>query len=96
MFDRVTVHASDPEASQRFYDLVLATLGIERTGAQDGLTTWQDFAIAPATDERPVTRRLHIGFVAPSREHADAFWRAGVDAGYADDGAPGPRPQYRP
>jgi catechol 2,3-dioxygenase-like lactoylglutathione lyase family enzyme len=23
-----------------------------------------------------------------------AFWRAGVDAGYRDDGSPGPRPQY--
>ena len=24
----------------------------------------------------------------------DAFWRAGVEAGYRDDGEPGPRPQY--
>jgi catechol 2,3-dioxygenase-like lactoylglutathione lyase family enzyme len=24
----------------------------------------------------------------------DAFWQAGIDAGYRDDGAPGPRPQY--
>ena len=41
-----------------------------------------------------MTRRLHIGFAAPSREHVDAFWRAGTEAGYQDDGAPGPRPQY--
>jgi hypothetical protein len=26
----------------------------------------------------------------------DAFWRAGTEAGYRDDGAPGPRPQYGP
>jgi catechol 2,3-dioxygenase-like lactoylglutathione lyase family enzyme len=26
----------------------------------------------------------------------DAFWQAGVDAGYRDDGAPGPRTQYGP
>ena len=25
----------------------------------------------------------------------DEFWRVGTDAGYRDDGAPGPRPQYR-
>ena len=25
----------------------------------------------------------------------DRFWRAGTQAGYADDGPPGPRPQYR-
>jgi predicted lactoylglutathione lyase len=43
-----------------------------------------------------VTRRLHIGFVAPSREHVDEFWRVGTEAGYRDDGASGPRPQYSP
>ena len=40
-------------------------------------------------DDKPPTRGLHIGFSAPSREHVDAFWQAGVDAGYRDDGAPG-------
>jgi len=42
-----------------------------------------------------VTRGLHVGFPAPSRAHVEAFWRAGVEAGYRDDGAPGPRPEYR-
>ena len=41
-----------------------------------------------------MTRRLHIGFAAGSHEEVDALWRAGVDAGHRDDGAPGPRPQY--
>ena len=48
----------------------------------------------PAIDE-PVTRRLHVGFVAGSRAEVDAFWRTGIDHGYRDDGEPGPRPQYR-
>jgi hypothetical protein len=26
----------------------------------------------------------------------DAFWQAGIDAGYRDDGAPGPRAVYGP
>jgi catechol 2,3-dioxygenase-like lactoylglutathione lyase family enzyme len=43
----------------------------------------------------PATRGLHIGFVAPSRAHVDELWRVGTSAGYRDDGAPGPRPQYR-
>ena len=42
-----------------------------------------------------MTRRLHIGFAAPSRTAVDAFWRAGRDAGARDGGAPGPRPRYR-
>jgi hypothetical protein len=43
-----------------------------------------------------VTRGLHVGFRAPSREAVDAFWQAGIDAGYRDDGAPGPRPVCGP
>ena len=42
-----------------------------------------------------MTQHLHIAFFAPSHELVDAFHRAGVEAGYTDDGAPGPRPQYR-
>lgn len=86
MFERVTIRASDPAASQRFYRTVLRALGFE--------DSWMDFAIAAAADDRSATSRLHIGFVAASREHVHRFWRAGVDAGYPDDGKPGPRPEY--
>ena len=44
--------------------------------------------------EKPVTRRLHVAFVAPSRAHVHEFWRVGTEAGYRDAGPPGPRPQY--
>ena len=60
----------------------------------DHYAAWNDFSLAPASAERPVTRRLHIGFAAPSRAHVDEFWKAGTAAGYRDDGAPGLRPQY--
>jgi catechol 2,3-dioxygenase-like lactoylglutathione lyase family enzyme len=94
MFDHVTIHASDRDASERFYETVLHTLGIEKGFADELFAHWNDFSLAQATGEKPATRRLHIGFVAPSREHADEFWRVGAEAGYRDDGAPGPRPQY--
>jgi catechol 2,3-dioxygenase-like lactoylglutathione lyase family enzyme len=94
VFDHVTIRVADREASLRFYETVLRTLDVERSGEGEGFVEWDDFSLAQATPERPATQRLHIGFYAPSREHVDAFWRAGVDAGYHDDGAPGPRPQY--
>jgi hypothetical protein len=84
LFERVTVRASDLGASERFYSTVLDTLAVERP----------DFQLLAADDERPATRGLHIGFVAPSRAHVDEFWRAGIEAGHRDDGEPGPRPQY--
>jgi catechol 2,3-dioxygenase-like lactoylglutathione lyase family enzyme len=95
VFDHVTIRVSDRAASERFYSTVLRAIGSEPTYSGDAFAEWDDFSLAQATDDRPVTKRLHIGFVAPSREEVDAFWRAGTDAGYADDGPPGPRPQYR-
>jgi len=92
VIDHVTIRAADRAASERFYDTVLATVGLRR---EDGpYAQWGDFSLAGATAEEPPTHRLHIAFTAPSRAVVDAFWRAGTDAGYRDDGAPGPRPQY--
>ena len=96
MFDHVSLGTSDRDASERFYETVLGTLGIEQTYKSEDLVAWGDFALAPASAERPVTRRLHIGFVAPSREQVDEFWRVGTEAGYRDNGPPGERPGYHP
>jgi catechol 2,3-dioxygenase-like lactoylglutathione lyase family enzyme len=85
VFDQVTIRVSDRAASERFYDTVLSSIGIERGN---------DFSVAAADAERPVTRGLHIGFGAPSRELVDVFWRAGTEAGFRSDGEPGPRPIY--
>jgi catechol 2,3-dioxygenase-like lactoylglutathione lyase family enzyme len=63
MFDHVTIRVSDREASERFYETVLRTLGIERTYSGDDLAEWDEFSLAAGRD---VTRRLHIGFAAAS------------------------------
>jgi catechol 2,3-dioxygenase-like lactoylglutathione lyase family enzyme len=81
----VTIKASDAGASEAFYSTVLPAVGEEAARAQ--------FEVV-AGDE--VSRRLHIGFRARTREQVDEFWRLGIEAGYAEDGAPGPRPQYGP
>ena len=83
---RLTVRVSDRDASERFYATVLRTLAPK----------WDDLTLLPAEDDAHVTRRLHVGFAAPSREHVDEFWRVGTAAGYRNDGEPGPRPQYTP
>jgi catechol 2,3-dioxygenase-like lactoylglutathione lyase family enzyme len=94
MFDHVTIRVTDRGASERFYETVLAELGIDETYRTRTFSEWGDFSLTGADDAYPPTRRLHLGFVAPSREHVDAFWRAGTEAGYRDDGPPGPRPEY--
>ena len=95
MFDHVAIRVSDRQASERFYLTTLQTLGIGQDHSLPDFAEWQDFSLAQAACPDAVTRRLHLGFVAASRSHVDDFWRAGVAAGYRDDGPPGPRPQYR-
>ena len=77
--------------------LPAAPLELRTRHRDDDFAAWGDFDFfVVAADDEPVTRRLHIGFVAPSRRHVDEFWRVGTEAGYRDDGEPGLRPQYSP
>lgn len=93
MIDHVTIRVSDRAASERFYARVLAALDAPEPHLES-YAEWHDFSLTETDGEHPVTRRLHVGFAAPSREHVDAFWRAGIEAGYTSDGEPGPRPEY--
>jgi catechol 2,3-dioxygenase-like lactoylglutathione lyase family enzyme len=96
VFDHVGIAASDLAASERFYRVVLSALGVEPSHADAELVEWEDWAIGPTDGEHPVTRGLHVGFRARDRAQVQAFWQAGIDAGYREDGPPGPRPQYGP
>jgi len=96
MFVRVEIRAEDLAASQRFYATVLGAVPIaatERDADGRGIA-WRDFAVVQSDAAHPATRGLHLGFAVPDRAAVDAFWEAGVGAGYRDDGPPGPRPQY--
>ena len=95
MFDHVTIRVSDRPASEGFYATVLSALDIEPSYTGEDFAEWDDFSLVAVADGKPATRRLHVAFVAPSREHVDEFWRRGIAAGYRDDGPPGSRPQYR-
>lgn len=94
MFDHVGIAVSDIAASERFYRTVLGALGVEPSHADTELVEWDDWDIGPVDADHELTRGLHVGFCARDREQVDAFWQAGVDAGFRDDGAPGPRTQY--
>jgi catechol 2,3-dioxygenase-like lactoylglutathione lyase family enzyme len=94
VFDHVTIRVTNRAVSERFYDLVLGVIAIDQTHAGEHFTEWDDFSLTEASAWNPVTRGLHVGFGAPSRERVDEFWRAGVDAGFDSDGEPGPRTEY--
>jgi len=89
VFDHLDLHASDYQASVRFYATVLAPLGFPNwpEGSDDERATC--FTRLNVVDRQPATRGLHLCFAARSREQVDAFHRAGVDAGFRSNGAPG-------
>ncbi len=91
VFDHVKLGVRDAEESKRFYRTVLAALDIpplweSERGAQ--------FANLVVVEREPLSGPTHVAFVAASREEVDAFHRAGVEAGFRDNGPPGVREQY--
>jgi catechol 2,3-dioxygenase-like lactoylglutathione lyase family enzyme len=92
VFDHVTIGVADIDASRRFYDRAFGALEVPISRGEEFLE-WGDFSIA-ITPRRARTQRAHVAFAARSRAHVDAFWRAAVDAGGTDNGAPGLRPRY--
>lgn len=96
MFDHVVFGVSDYSASKAFYLKALEPIGIAI--AQEG--PW-GIELSPdnktslclfQTVEKPA--RLHLAFRADTREQVDEFYRAALEAGGKDNGAPGLRPRY--
>jgi catechol 2,3-dioxygenase-like lactoylglutathione lyase family enzyme len=96
VFDHVTVRVSDIGTARRFYETALATLGFGKPDQGGHFLEWQDLSVAQARDDRPVTRHVHIGLAAPSRDRVDEFWRTLTQQGFRDDGPPSLREKYRP
>ena len=86
MLDHVTIRVADLDASSSFYTVALGEPSYNSLGPE-----WDAFSLLP--DEH-TTKRLHVAFGVPTRDDVDTWWRNLVDAGYASDGDPGPRPQY--
>ncbi len=91
VFDHVKIGVRDAEASKKFYGTVLAALDIPPLWESDRGGQYANLVVSGAADS---TAPLHIGFVARSREEVDAFHRAGIEAGFKDNGEPGVREQY--
>jgi catechol 2,3-dioxygenase-like lactoylglutathione lyase family enzyme len=98
MFDHVKFGVSDFAASSAFFLNALKPLGvthvrewppngveISQPGGSVSLCLYQ-------SEEKPA--HLHLAFAAGSRKEVDAFYRAALEAGAKDNGAPGLRPHY--
>ena len=101
MIDHVSIAVRDLQVSARFYELLLATLGMTK------LRDWPDAAVGYGkkypefwinrrTDMAPVSvdSGVHICLRASNAAMVDTFHAAALAAGGTSDGVPGFRAQY--
>lgn len=99
MFDHVVFSVTDYAASKAFFLNALAPLGVRV--ASEGplgieicrLNSNSSLCIR-RTEGTPTTPPLHLAFTAETRQQVQEFYRAALEAGGRDNGAPGLRPQY--
>jgi catechol 2,3-dioxygenase-like lactoylglutathione lyase family enzyme len=97
MFDHVVIGVSDYAASKAFFLKSLEPLGVAVAlegplGIELSSPKSKASFCMHQTDEKPA--RLHLAFTADNRVQVVAFYRAALEAGGKDNGAPGLRPQY--
>ena len=97
MFDHVVFGASDYAASKAFFLKALEPLGVavESEGPL-GVELCRPDSNASLCIRRIEEKatHLHLAFRAENRRQVDDFYRAALEAGGKDNGAPGLRPQY--
>jgi catechol 2,3-dioxygenase-like lactoylglutathione lyase family enzyme len=94
VFDHVTLRVPDLAVASRGFAAVLGELEIEQTSSTPTFSVWGNFALTETDEEHPIARRVHVAFIAPTQAHVDRFARAGMAAGFAENGPAGPRAQY--
>lgn len=99
MIDHVSVRTSDLVKSKEFYTKALAPIGYSLLmdlpdygaagfGAGGKADLW--LSAKGASDDN------HVAFSANDKASVDAFYKAGLEAGGTDNGAPGYRKEYTP
>ena len=102
MIAHAALIVSNYDSAKKFYETALKTLGYTFTmdhpewragGYNDGVTT--DFWIS---QKEGVTSGFasHVAFTAKNKEEVESFYKAALDAGGKDNGAPGYRKEYWP
>jgi catechol 2,3-dioxygenase-like lactoylglutathione lyase family enzyme len=101
MIDHVSVGVADLERAVRFYEAVLAALGLTRLVTRPATVgfgkTYPEFWInlRAAMSKVPHEAGTHICLRARTTAEVDAFHAAALKSGGTSDGAPGLRPHDR-
>ena len=100
MIDHISIGVADLMASTSFYDSVLEPVGMKRLVTRDSTVgfgkQYPEFWLNHRPDMPAVEEAtgVHVCLRARSIDAVHAFYDTARRLGAADDGAPGPRPQY--
>ena len=103
MLDHISIPVRDFAKAAKFYDAVLATIGLKRTKEREGAIGYGTAAGLPPEfwileQNDPSAARsgigLHISFRVKSRAEVHAFHDTALAHGGKDAGAPGVRAHY--
>ena len=102
MLDHISLAVRDLERAGRFYDRVLATVGLQRCLERAGAIGYGSevtqspcfWILEVKGDSATPGPGFHVSFRAKDRAEVHAFHAAALEEGAQDAGAPGPRPHY--
>lgn len=97
LIDHVHLVVRDLPASRRFYEAIFKTLNIPMGGAAEDYF-WADELFISSADspaaQGHLTGRVHLAFQARDEAMVQAFYKAALENGGQDHGAPGERPYH--
>ena len=102
MIDHISIAVRDIKASARFYEALLAPLGMTPVRASPKTVgfgkTYPEFWINERARQKPLPEDAgaHVALRAADTKAVDAFHAAALAAGAHSDGAPGMRHEYSP
>ncbi len=104
MIDHIGIRVADFDRSRAFYDKAMAPLGAsllmmvptEFTGGMKVGGYGRDRPVYWLSEGEAAGEPKHVAFTAATRAQVDAFYKAALEAGGKDNGAPGLRPHYHP
>lgn len=105
MFDHTGIIVTDLAKARRFYDAIAAALGLQTISNSEesflfGKSKEEPIPYLWVGTTRPSywiegsragINQMHVAFRAESKAMVDAFYRAALENGGIDNGAPGPR-----
>ena len=103
MIHHIDIAVRDLGLSRAFYDAALAPLDLHLVIHNQHAPGQEVLGYGRLPDPvfwirsgKPPMERLHVAFLAPTRESVDAFHKAALSAGGVCNGPPGLRPRYAP